>query len=175
MVTAALERASRVQTRSLTFVDTRDSSDTPADASNETEASVLSAVLRAPDRIRVRAQPVPLDHLDATIETLAKHYGHDYSQVRGLSLAVAVGDDVGGKQRTWSLALNVRRDGKTNAFVARSQVTRAFGYGETIAEAVRDCLADFSHRSQVLLSEQERLARGPEAELRDLRRWRTSP
>ncbi|HEV7215635.1 MAG TPA: hypothetical protein VGP33_10985 [Chloroflexota bacterium] len=85
------------------------------------------------------------------------------------ALGELLGTDV--PDRAVVLKVTVRRERRGSGFVARADVSKAFGGGETIGEAFIDCVNDLTERVRVFEAERDCLGPGPQQELGEIHRW----
>ncbi|GEM_PF-7037212 len=134
------------------------------------------------DRLSFPHKPAPTgpaDHsaeaIDAFIADVLRYYGHKGEELSRITITMNLKPvDPSVKEHPDPLSIVVRRAPGMGGFMARANVSLAFGHGDTIGEAFHDCLEDLSYRAQFLEDNRSRLGPGPEKELRDLDKWRNA-
>ncbi|MGI8915244.1 MAG: hypothetical protein ACR2JY_15905 [Chloroflexota bacterium] len=133
----------------------------------------------APERLSIRPGITPVAPIelspaavDGFIADVARYYGHDKRQINGSTISLKLRltrPDV--PDREVVLKVTVRRERRGSGFVARADVSKAFGGGETIGEAFIDCVNDLTERVRVFEAERDCLGPGPQQELGEIHRW----
>jgi len=125
------------------------------------------------DRWPFGSVAVPFDDIDVAVEELARSRGHTVRQIASLSFTLLLtSKDTEHMRRT--LPISVERDGLARTYSARvtdPRLSWAWGHGQTIGEALHDCLAELVQRSQFLLDHRDELGPALQREADGLEAW----
>lgn len=123
--------------------------------------------------IRVDPSEPTAEALDAVIAEILREYGHEQVRIERAAFSLIPPPLTGlpevAKRPTFTIT--VRHDRRDDIFGARADVTLAFGSGDTVGQAVRDCADDFFARVESLLADHETLGPALREERRELERW----
>lgn len=125
-----------------------------------------------PVTIRVDATTPLAGELDEIIAQLGRRAGYAPEHIQSAVFHIVYPLVRDGKEATSPpLAITVQRSRRGPGFVARSSVTLAFGYGETIGAAFRDVIDDLLDRERTFRTERDRLGPGLREELAQVERF----
>lgn len=164
----AVDDRPRLVARKLTFVHS------PGNA-GQTDLSGIPVA--ESESISFTPRPLPGSDLsaaavDSAVDALARHFGHDAGHIERIVCSLspaALG--VSRRQQLRDLQLTIRRRNADPAFVARFNVTKAFGYGSTIGEAFAECMNDLQYRVRHFLGDRDRLGPALRQEAEELERF----
>lgn len=136
--------------------------------------------LPPPEKLQFPLAPIPVDSseptaeaVDAVIAEILREYGREQVRIERAAFSLIPPPLRGlpelAKRPTFTIT--IRHDRRDEAFGARADVTLAFGSGDTVGQAVRDCADDFFARVESVLSDYETLGPALREERRELERW----
>lgn len=138
------------------------------------------AELPPPDFVRFPFEPILVNstsptpkEIDELIHRVVQQYGHGMDQLNQATFDISPPLPPTHDERVGQLpgiTVTVRRNRRRATYVARASATLAYGYGNTIGEAFRDCMDDFLYRQTLLYEVRDHLGPGLQAEFEELDR-----
>jgi len=141
--------------------------------------------VRAGNAAIVGKESLPLDELsidpfnpksiDAVAEVIVRREGYRLADLKGLTLTIFLEPkDAPGEEHEIALAIRIRRDRNGRTFTAETNVTKAWGHGETIGQAFVDCFETFLGHTAILYEHRNELSPALQHEADQVDAWQYS-